>query len=62
MKITSEHVHVQLQYPDIKKTVLIFRNKLFILGDKESYNEAKEWATGYLANYDCAKWPVFFDM
>jgi hypothetical protein len=36
--------YIDIQYPDIKKTILIFRDKLFTITNDKENKEAQDWA------------------
>lgn len=63
--LVQEHLdapynYVDIQYPDEKKTVVIFQNKKFVIENEQQNEVAKKWAIDLGLPKEQADWAVSF--
>lgn len=64
-KLVQEHLnapynYVDIQYPDEKKTIVVFQNKKFVIENDEQNEAARKWAIDLGLPTAQADWAVSF--
>lgn len=64
-KITQKHLnapqnYIDLQFPENKKTLVIFRDKIFTITNNTENKEAKKWAISIGLPKEQADWAISF--
>jgi hypothetical protein len=59
-RLTAPFNYVDLQYPDKHQTVIIFREKTFIITSREENERVKQWAIGLGLPPEQSDWGTSF--